>query len=148
MAIDAFYELDENSKNLTAAQALYAYAQPRSMQIKEQTPQGNITLDIVTFGESNGLEGKIGVVFGHLDANTQIPPHYHGKTTARVIILEGTGEFRLGEQNTHYESGTYIDIPPNVMHGIIAATPTNYLAIQTGRNLVSHERLCDTTYES
>ncbi len=63
---------------------------------------------------------------------TAVPLHKHAWHTEQVIVLEGSGEMRLGEKSFPVQKGDVIFIPENTPHGVIVTSeiPLKVISIQ------------------
>jgi mannose-6-phosphate isomerase-like protein (cupin superfamily) len=44
------------------------------------------------------------------------PPHVHDKLHDMFLVIEGTLTMRLGEEDQEVEAGTFVCVPPGVVH--------------------------------
>jgi uncharacterized cupin superfamily protein len=61
------------------------------------------------------------------------PLHWHAANEEAIIILEGQGRLRIGEEEREVGSGHYIALPPGPAHAhqLIALTDLRYYCIST-----------------
>jgi len=63
----------------------------------------------------------------------EVALHMHAGHTENVYILEGKGEFTLGEEKFVVQKGDYFNIPQNTPHGlkVLSSSPIKVLSIQS-----------------
>lgn len=63
----------------------------------------------------------------------EVALHMHAGHTENVYILEGKGEFTLGDEKFIVQKGDYFNIPQNTPHGlkVLSSTPIKVLSIQS-----------------
>lgn len=68
-------------------------------------------------------------------AGQELSPH-SAPTPAALCFLEGEAEVRLGEDTVSARTGSFVYMPPLLIHGIYAKSPVKMLLIQikTGPN--------------
>jgi quercetin dioxygenase-like cupin family protein len=62
-----------------------------------------------------------------MEAGQEVPPHA-APSGVMIQVLEGEGEFTLGEEVKRGSAGTIFTCPPNVPHGVRARTRLTVLA--------------------
>ena len=63
----------------------------------------------------------------------KVAPHIHKEHTEMVYIIEGSGVFKLDNKAHQIQPGTFLFIPPGVVHSVkvTSANPMKVLSIQT-----------------
>ena len=69
------------------------------------------------------------------------PPHIHHKESEAFYVMEGEFEFLKGNQTIRRGVGSFVHVPPGVLHAFrnVGDTPARFLAIVTPGGL--HEKL-------
>lgn len=69
------------------------------------------------------------------------PPHIHHKESEAFYVMEGEFEFLKGDQMVRAGAGTFVHVPPGVLHAFrnTGTGPARFLAIVTPGGL--HEKL-------
>lgn len=68
---------------------------------------------------------------GTHDGGLHCQPHHE----ELLVVVEGEGEFRVGDETRHIRPGDYVFVPRNTVHGTVATTvaPLSFLSIMTPR---------------
>ena len=61
------------------------------------------------------------------------PPHYHRELHDMFYVLEGTLSVRLGDESVEAEAGTFVCMPPGIVHSFsnASAEPVRFLNFNT-----------------
>lgn len=110
-----------------AAISLHAQQQNPAMQPDSILPPGpyeNITNQLM-YSDSSVSTFLIWI-------KSSVPLHKHAWHTEQVIVLEGSGEMRVGEKIFPVQKGDVIFIPENTPHGVLVTSeiPLKVMSIQ------------------
>lgn len=50
-----------------------------------------------------------------------VAPHFHKLQIDSFYVLEGEVDFRIGDETVRAPSGSYVSVPPGVVHGLMNA---------------------------
>ncbi|WP_417554848.1 cupin domain-containing protein [Microbacterium sp.] len=101
------------------------------------------------------LEKEVGAQFAGISVNTTEPGgesaywHSHAKLEEIYVIVDGRGEFALGDEVLALEAGTVVRVAPGVMHALRAlpdSTPMRWFCVRSaGEALVEvgHDGVVD-----
>ena len=65
----------------------------------------------------------------------QVPPHLHAHHTEHVMVVDGEGSMRLGDQVRSVKAGDVIIIPAGTVHAVkvIGSAPLRVVSVQSPR---------------
>ncbi|WP_307368946.1 cupin domain-containing protein [Microbacterium sp. W4I4] len=99
--------------------------------------------ELAAWGGERGkqfLEKEIGSQFAGVSVNTTQPGgeapfwHSHGRLEEIYIVIDGRGEFALGDEVLPLEAGTVVHVEPGVMHALRALpdspTPMRWVCVR------------------
>jgi len=108
-------------------------------------PMSNVTQigELASWGGETGkqfVEKEVGAQFAGVSVNTTQPGgeapfwHAHARLEEIYVVIDGRGEFALGDEVLPLEAGTVVRVAPGVMHALRALpdspTPMRWICIR------------------